>query len=229
MLIRDARLVAVTEAVPGPVDVRIEAGRVVEVGPGLTAGAEEASYDAGGRWLAPGLWDQHVHLGQWTLASARLDLGPARSSDEAVALVRERLAEWPDLPVIGWGHRPTPWPDNPAVSDLDAIDTDQPIVLIAGDGHHGWLNTTALHMLALPTRDSVVSETEWFMAYGRLATVLGTDGTGPDAYRRSMEAAATPPLNSRSTRPTTPSTTCSPADCGPATRSTPRCPMERSA
>ena len=190
MLIRDARLVAVTEAVPGPVDVRIEAGRVVEVGPGLTAGTEEASYDAGGRWLAPGLWDQHVHLGQWTLASARLDLGPARSSDEAVALVRERLAEWPDLPVIGWGHRPTPWPDNPAVSDLDAIDTDQPIVLIAGDGHHGWLNTTALHMLALPTRDSVVSETEWFMAYGRLATVLGTDGTGPDAYRRSMEAAA---------------------------------------
>ena len=28
------------------------------------------------------------------------------------------------------------------------------------------------------------------MAYGRLASVLGQDGTGPDAYRRSMEAAA---------------------------------------
>ena len=28
------------------------------------------------------------------------------------------------------------------------------------------------------------------MAYGRLAGVLGSDGTGPDAYRRSMEAAA---------------------------------------
>ena len=38
MLIRDARLVALTGAVAGPVDVRIEAGRVVEVGPGLTAG-----------------------------------------------------------------------------------------------------------------------------------------------------------------------------------------------
>jgi predicted amidohydrolase YtcJ len=36
----------------------------------------------------------------------------------------------------------------------------------------------------------VVSEAEWFMAYGRLASVLGQDGTGPDAYRRSMEAAA---------------------------------------
>jgi predicted amidohydrolase YtcJ len=189
MLIRNAHLVGVTEAVPGPVDVRLAGGRVVEVGPSLAAG-DETSYDAGGRWLMPGLWDQHVHLGQWTLASARLDLGPARSSAEAVALVRERLAELPDVPVIGWGHRPTSWPDNPSVSDLDAIDTDQPIVLIAGDGHHGWLNTTALHVLALPTRDSVVSEAEWFMAYGRLATVLGTDGTGPEAYRRSMEAAA---------------------------------------
>ena len=104
--------------------------------------------------------------------------------------MRARLEEWPDLPVIGWGHRPTAWPDNPTVSDLDAIGTDLPIVLIAGDGHHGWLNTIALHMLALPIRDSVVSEAEWFMAYGRLASVLGQDGTGPDAYRRSMEAAA---------------------------------------
>jgi len=190
MLIRNVRLVALTDAAPGPVDVRVDDGRVVEVGADLVQGGGESSSDAGGRWLMPGLWDQHVHLGQWTLTSARLDLAPARSSAEAVALVRERLEEWPDLPVIGWGHRPTAWPDNPAVSDLDAIDTDQPIVLIAGDGHHGWLNTTALHMLALSTRDSVVSEAEWFMAYGRLATVVGTDGTGPDAYRRSMEAAA---------------------------------------
>ncbi|RYC07318.1 amidohydrolase [Nocardioides zhouii] len=190
MLIRDARLVALTDATAGPVDVRIEDGRVTEVGPSLDTRGDEGAYDAGGRWLMPGLWDQHVHLGQWTLASARLDLAGVRSSAEAVAAVRERLEEWPDLPVIGWGHRPTAWPDNPAVSDLDAIDTDQPIVLIAGDGHHGWLNTIALHMLALSTRDSMVSEGEWFQAYGRLAGVMGSDGTGPDAYRRSMEAAA---------------------------------------
>lgn len=198
MLLRDARLVALTDPAPGSapgsgssgrVDVRVADGRVVEVGPGLVSRPGEPSYDLGGGWLMPGLWDQHVHLGQWTLASARLDLGPARSSADAVAMVRERLEQWPDVPVIGWGHRPTAWPEVPVVSDLDAIETDQPIVLIAGDGHHGWLNTTALHVLALPTREDVVSEAEWFMAYGRLAAVLGTDGTGPDAYRRSMEAA----------------------------------------
>ena len=88
----------------------------------------------------PGLWDHHVHLAQWTLASARLDLGRARSAAEVVQLVAERLEEWPDLPVIGWGHRPTAWPEDPVVSMLDEIDTDQPIVLISGDCHHGWLN-----------------------------------------------------------------------------------------
>jgi predicted amidohydrolase YtcJ len=188
VLIRNARLVALTEDVPGTVDVRLRDGRVVEVGASLADDGE--ALDAGGRWLMPGLWDQHVHMAQWTLSSARLDLGGARSADEAVALVRERLEEWPDVPVIGWGHRPTAWPDNPVVSQLDAIDTDQAIVLIAGDGHHGWLNSVALQVLALSSREGVVSEAEWFMAYGRLATVLGSDGTGPDAYRRTMEAAA---------------------------------------
>ena len=91
MLIRDARLVALTDVTPGPVDVRIEDGRVTEVGPSLAARAGETSYDAGGRWLMPGLWDQHVHLGQWTLASARLDLAGVRSGAEAVA-ARARAA-----------------------------------------------------------------------------------------------------------------------------------------
>jgi predicted amidohydrolase YtcJ len=191
MLIRNARLVPLTEPAPqGLVDVLVEDGVVTRVGPGLDAGAGHEAIDAHGGWLMPGLWDQHVHLAQWTLSSARLDLAPARSAEQAVALVRERLEEWPDLPVIGWGHRPTAWDEGPVTAHLDAIATEQPIVLIAGDGHHGWLNTVALQALALPTRQSVVSEAEWFMAYGRLSTVLGSDGTGPEAYRRTMEAAA---------------------------------------
>ena len=44
--------------------------------------------------------------------------------------------------------------------------------------------------LALPVRDAVVSETEWFAAYPRLATLVGNDGTSPEAYRRTLDAAA---------------------------------------
>ncbi|HEX8781273.1 MAG TPA: amidohydrolase family protein, partial [Nocardioides sp.] len=114
----------------------------------------------------------------------------ARSAADAVGQVADRLEEWPEFPVIGWGHRPTAWPEDPTVSMLDALDTDQPIILIAGDGHHAWLNTTALIALALPVREGVVAEGEWFRAYGRLGSVLGDDGTGPESYRRAMEQAA---------------------------------------
>ena len=64
------------------------------------------------------------------------------------------------------------------------------MVLIAGDGHHAWLNTTALMHLAMPVRDSVVRENEWFSVYPRLVTLVGNDGTSPDAFRRTLDAAA---------------------------------------
>jgi predicted amidohydrolase YtcJ len=190
-LLRDVRLVDLdgSGTPDAPVDVRVVDGTVADVAPGLASeGLPEVAGD--GRWLMPGLWDHHVHLTQWSLTAARLDLAGARSAEQAVAMVRERLAERPGLPVIGWGHRPSGWLEEPLVSMLDAIDTDQPIVLIAGDGHHGWLNSIALMTLALPSREGVVAETEWFAAYARLATVLSDDGTGPEAILRTQQEAA---------------------------------------
>lgn len=193
LLIRNARLVPIglADEVPdGPVDVAIEHGVVVAVGYDVErpAGAEVA--DAAGRWLMPGLWDQHVHLGQWTLASQRLDLAGARSPEDATRAVAERIAAYPDLPVIGWGHRSGGWDREVTVSELDAVSGSTPVVLISGDGHHAWLNTTALMHLAMPVRDSVVRETEWFAAYPRLVTLVGADGTSPEAYRRTLDTAA---------------------------------------
>ena len=102
----------------------------------------------------------------------------------------ERIAEVPDEPVIGWGHRLSRWDRDPTVSELDAVAPDTPVILISGDGHHAWLNTTALIGLALPVRDKVVFEGEWFAAYGRLYTLVGNDGTSPAAYQRTLESAA---------------------------------------
>lgn len=191
LLVRGARLVPIGgAAVPtAPVDVLFRDGRVTEVAERIGAdGVEEVR--AEGRWLAPGLWDQHVHLGQWTLASQRLDLAPARSPEDALALVAERVTTLPGVPVIGWGHRPGGWTRDVTVSELDAVAGETPVVLIAGDGHHAWLNTTALMHLALPLRDSVVRETEWFAVYPRLVSLVGNDGTSPEAFRRTLDAAA---------------------------------------
>ncbi|MGB0099853.1 MAG: amidohydrolase family protein [Nocardioides sp.] len=193
LLIRNARLVALHEgerAPDQPVDLAIEDGVVTAVAPGAERPAGADVVDAAGRWLIPGLWDQHVHMAQWTLTSGRLDLAPARSPEQALAEVAERVAEYPELPVIGWGHRSAGWDREVTVSELDAVSGDTPVVLISGDGHHAWLNTVALMHLAMPVRDSVVREAEWFAAYPRLVTLVGTDGTSPEAYRRSLDLAA---------------------------------------
>lgn len=178
-------------AEPAPVDVLLSGGVVAAIGPAgtlETAGAEVVEAD--GRWLAPGLWDQHVHLAQWTLTSGRLDLADVTSPEQAVRRVADRIAAHPELPVVGWGHRSAGWHRDPTVAELDAVSGDVPVVLISGDAHHAWLNTTALMHLALPVRDDVVRETEWFAAYGRLSTLVGDDGTSPAAYRRALEDAA---------------------------------------
>ncbi len=193
LLIRRARLVPIGPAAAPPqepVDVLVEDGRVSYVSAHLDPRPGVEEFAADGRWLAPGLWDQHVHLGQWTLASQRLDLAAARSPEQVLAQVTERLTTLPGVPVIGWGHRPGGWTRDVTVSELDAVSGDTPVVLIAGDGHHAWLNTTALMHLALPVRDSVVRETEWFAVYPRLASLVGNDGTTPEAFRRTLEAAA---------------------------------------
>lgn len=171
-------------------DVLVLDDKVAGVGPGLSVPSGVEEHRADGRWLIPGLWDAHVHLGQWTVTSQRLDLASTRSPEEATRLVAERLAEVPDVPVVGWGHRLSRWDRDPTVAELDAVAPEVPVVLIGGDGHNAWLNSAGLMALALPTRDRVVFEAEWFAAYGRLVTLVGAEQTSPAAYRRTLEAAA---------------------------------------
>ena len=191
LLIRDVRRVPLAAADTSdaePVDVLIEDGTVAQLGRGLD-GADDV-IEGDGRWLIPGLWDQHVHLGQWTLTSSRLDLASADSPEDAVRRTQERAAEQPGSPVIGWGHRPAAWHREPTVADLDLAVPDVPVVLICGDGHHAWLNSRAMAALQLPLREGMVAEYEWFAAYSRLDELTDGSASSPSAYRRTLEAAA---------------------------------------
>ncbi|HSP59646.1 MAG TPA: amidohydrolase family protein [Ornithinimicrobium sp.] len=180
LLVREVRVVPLDGATPDPsvppVDVLVEDGRVTAVGPALVAPPGVDELDGAGRWVLPGLSDHHVHVRQWGLVRTRLDLEGTGGVDEAVERVRRRLARGP-LPtsgvLTGWGHRPATWAQDPTVADLDAVTTEVPVVLISGDGHHGWLNTPALDLLGAPRRTGVVAEGEWFTVYERLSALPG--------------------------------------------------------
>jgi len=172
----------------GPVDLIIEQGVVRNIGHELERPLGLEEYDAGGRWVIPGLWDAHVHLAQWTARGERLDLSGSESPEHVLTRVRHHLAEHLG-PLVGYGHRLGLWQTEPTVAALDAVAPDVPVVLIAGDAHHAWLNSRALERLGLPPREGVVAENEWYEAYTRIEAVLPPD-VSPPAYRRALDRAA---------------------------------------
>ena len=52
-----------------------------------------------------------------------------------------------------------------------AVTGDTPVVLISGDAHHAWLNTTALLHLALPVRDWIGHQVASYLEFA-LATPI---------------------------------------------------------
>ena len=138
-----------------PVDLLISRGTIVEIRPTASDSPELRTSDTevvqgDGRWVVPGLWDNHVHFTQWAISSRRLDVGSARSAAETAALVgaalSERSAAGPaeaDL-LVGVGFRDGLWPDLPTAALLDGVSGLTPVVLISGDLHCVWLNSAAL-------------------------------------------------------------------------------------
>jgi len=176
-----------------PVDVRIEGDRVVEMAPRLRAVAADEVVHAEGRWLLPGLWDQHVHMGQWAATASRLDLSSTTSPEDAVRLVGAevgaRRGKADGTVLQGFGHRTAAWDRQPTVAELDAVTGEVPVVLISGDAHHGWLNSAALRLLDVPPREGIVEENEWFPVFARLDEVTTTAEGRRTAYTKVLEAA----------------------------------------
>ena len=114
----------------------------ISAGGAIPRGARVISLD--GRYVIPGLWDEHVHMTQWALHSNRLDLSAAASAREAAAAVRRFVHDAdPAVTTVGVGFRDSMWPDLPTLDMLDAATGHQPAALISHDLHCVWLNSAA--------------------------------------------------------------------------------------
>jgi hypothetical protein len=195
-LVRGARLVPVGAAAAPEaelVDIRITAGTVTEVAPGLAPQSGELVVEAAGRWAVPGLWDHHVHLAQWAQTRTRLDLSGTTSAAQVVRIVGDHLARLPaqgSRLLVGQGFRSAAWQVQPTVAELDAVTGSHRVILISGDGHNGWLNSPALGYLGLPPRSTPLDENDWFPVYSRLGELPETLDGLEDAYRQVVAAAA---------------------------------------
>ncbi|WP_411700240.1 amidohydrolase [Conyzicola sp.] len=142
MLLRNLRISGTDGAL---VDILPINGTIAAISP---ASDKTTGVDFDGRWVSPGLWDNHVHFSQWALVQQRLDVSTAASAREAAAMVARALdvaAPEPE-PFIGYGFRDALWNDAPTVEALDAAGGARPVVLVSGDLHTVWLNTAALSL-----------------------------------------------------------------------------------
>jgi len=172
-LLRHARI----EGADRPRDLLIVDGRIRSVGVARhdLFGLEDLEVtDLEGRFVRPGLWDMHVHVGQWALRSARLDVSAAHSAAETVDVIRAHLAVHPQpagTVLVGQGFRDGLWPDAPHPELLELGGTA--VALVSADVHTVWANRTALRILGLGDEHWWLREQPAFDVNVRLNTVDG--------------------------------------------------------
>ena len=178
-LIAGARLPGTGELVDALIDGDGTIAAVTPAG-ALTGRNREAvasarTLRADGRVLTSGLWDEHVHLGQWAQQSTRPDFGDATSPAAALALASEFLEPDPagNVPaeLIGMRLRGGDW-GGLTREQLDSVSRDVPIVLVGLDLHGAWLNSAALARHGFhPDHPAHVVEDECFALVSELDRV----------------------------------------------------------
>ena len=159
-----------------PVDVLLKHGIVVgidrdERGEPLDGTAE---LDLGGRFLTPGLWDEHVHFDQLALTSRRVDVSRATSAAQTAQLMRSSTPPSPGLPLVGFGFRDGLWPDATSTALLD-LPGGMPAVVISGDIHSCWLNDAAARKFGVTVDASGMLREDAAFAIIRSAQVISAD------------------------------------------------------
>jgi predicted amidohydrolase YtcJ len=164
------------------IDIRIENERIAEIGAIADARGEEVDLD--GRWVVPGLWDNHVHFTQWALQSQWLDVSSANSAAATAELIAAAIGPGSPSPFVAVGFRDGLWPDVPNLEVLDAASAD-PIVVVSGDLHAVWLNSAALrHYGQPPNATGLIREDAAFRILGLI------DSLPDDQLDRWVDAAA---------------------------------------
>jgi predicted amidohydrolase YtcJ len=180
---------------PALLDIQLLGGTVSRIAPAgqLPAVPGSRAVDLDGRWVIPGLWDEHVHMTQWALGANRIDLTGAASAREAAAAVGSSLANGlhggSGLTVVGVGFRDAGWADVPSLELLDGVTQGLPAALLSHDLHSVWLNSAAAERYGVPVDGSGL------LREGPAFTLTRELGDLPDAMvdgwvRESAELAA---------------------------------------
>ena len=133
--------------------VAIRDGKFVFVGNNSDASsfADPATqtHDLAGATVIPGIVDSHTHPGLISRTTDELVLPAYASKAEVLDAVAEYAVANPDAEFIVGGYWQTSLFDErgPHKSELDAVVSDRPVILVDTSGHAQWVNSKMLETL----------------------------------------------------------------------------------
>ncbi|CAB4903057.1 unannotated protein [freshwater metagenome] len=133
-------------------------GSITPAGSDRTRGVEVV--DGAGGVALPGFVDSHVHLTQWAAARRRIDVGPASSAADAVALVFPYARTAGDSVVRANGFRDAQWPDEPHKDLLENALPGVRVALTSMDLHTLWLSPALLRDLGIDHPTGVLRDVD---------------------------------------------------------------------
>jgi len=159
LVITNGKVVTVEDAAPEAQAVAASAGRIVAVGTRAEiqkyVGPKTEVIDVKGQLVIPGFIEGHGHYTGIGTARLNLNLTTARSWDDIVAMVAERVktakpGEW----ILGrgwhqekWDRRPEPNVEGFPVHDaLSKVSPNNPVLLTHASGHASFANAKAMEL-----------------------------------------------------------------------------------
>jgi predicted amidohydrolase YtcJ len=153
-------IVTVSDAQPSAEALAVKDGKILAVGTRLEVerahkGAATRAVDLGGRTLAPGFVDGHMHvlaLGAQAVGANLLAPpdGGVETVDDLVVKLRE-FARSPDVARTGWifgtGYDDALLGQHPNRDDLDKVSTEVPVIAMHISGHFSAVNSAALRKI----------------------------------------------------------------------------------
>ena len=144
-----------------PEAVAVRANQVLKVGSNREIlrlqRPQTVTIDAKGAAVVPGFNDAHLHLVRGGLALQGVDLTGSTTLDEAVQRVEAWAEANPGAAWItgrGWDDELLTGDERPTRQSLDKVISSRPVQLLSRDGDSLWVNSHALRLARLTTREA---------------------------------------------------------------------------
>jgi hypothetical protein len=169
MLIINAKVYTVDPRNSTAEAIAIRGNRIVAVG--TTKGlkrryASEATFDAQGNTVLPGLIDSHGHVVGLGSSLVELNLVGTTSVQQIAEMVAKKAATLqPGQWIRGRGWDQNSWQGKtkekpfPTAAMLDKASPNNPVILFRVDGHAAWINSRALSLVETPNESNSTDAT----------------------------------------------------------------------